>query len=207
MPMIWGLGGGYRFSWAFMYWISRALTVLQSSRSSLATSLIGLAPAAAADVMAEPLGVERVVGQEGQLLLSHGATPPAEDSPDLQVQVDPDVAAGLVPHPPGSAVVPRALDLTTAAAGRFFSLRKNEMTRVPGSPKTPRTTGKRAEAGEAILIEKQARAARSGHELIISVSREPPKLRKALFHAVGSMVRGSFYPLAFKKTQNMIFCF
>ena len=33
-------GRASRFSWAFMYCISKALTVLQSSRSSLATSLM-----------------------------------------------------------------------------------------------------------------------------------------------------------------------
>jgi hypothetical protein len=103
--------------------------------------LDGRGPAAAADVEGEALGVERVVGQEGQLLLLHGSAPPAIDPPNLQIQIDPGIAAGLVPNPPDLAVVPPGLDPATATASRFFSRRTRVINRAPGSPKMPLTVG------------------------------------------------------------------
>jgi len=103
--------------------------------------LDGRAPAAAADVIGEALGIKRVVGQEGQLLLFHGTATPAVHPPNLQIQIDTGIAAGLVPNTSDLAVVPPDLDLATATASRFFSRRTRVITRAPGSPKMPLTVG------------------------------------------------------------------
>ena len=47
-----------------------------------------------AHVIGKSLGVERIVGQEGKFLLFHLATPSAQNTPDLQFEVDPRVATG-----------------------------------------------------------------------------------------------------------------
>ena len=58
--------------------------------------LDGGGTATLANVKGKPLCVERVVGQEGKFLLFHLAAPSAQNTPNLQFQVDPRVAAGEV---------------------------------------------------------------------------------------------------------------
>ena len=58
--------------------------------------LDGGGTATLANVKAKPLCVERVVGQEGKLLLFHLAAPSAQNTPNLQFEVDPRVAAGEI---------------------------------------------------------------------------------------------------------------
>jgi hypothetical protein len=63
----------------------------------------GTAPLA--NVKGKPLGVEWIVGQEGKLFLLHLAAPPAQNTPDLQFEVDARVAAGEVSDQAELAVV------------------------------------------------------------------------------------------------------
>jgi hypothetical protein len=58
--------------------------------------LDGGGTATLANVKGKPLCVERVVGQEGKFLLFHLAAPSAQNTPNLQFEVDPRVAAGEV---------------------------------------------------------------------------------------------------------------
>ena len=58
--------------------------------------LDGGGTATLANVKGKPLGVERVVGKEGKLLLFHLAAPSAQNTPDLQLEIDPRVAAGKI---------------------------------------------------------------------------------------------------------------
>ncbi len=87
----------------------------------------------------EPLGVERVVGQPGQLLLLHSAAAPAVHAPDLDLQVHPSVATGEVAYSTGLAIVERSMIPSTRSTGRFFPRRRSRKIRALGSPKMPRT--------------------------------------------------------------------
>ena len=92
-----------------------------------------------AHVKGKPLGVERIVGQEGKLLLLHLAAPPAQNTPDLQFEVDARVATGEVADQAGFAVVEGPVCRTATSADCFFWRRVNRMTRALGSPKIPDT--------------------------------------------------------------------
>jgi hypothetical protein len=99
------------------------------------------APAAPSDKAGKALGVERIVRQKVEPLPLHLATTPAINSPHLQFQKYPRVAARKVAHPADLAVVPAHLNLTATAASRFFERRLSVITRAFGSPKMPRTVG------------------------------------------------------------------
>jgi hypothetical protein len=101
--------------------------------------LDGRCPAAPTNIEREAFGVERIVGQEGQLLLLYGAATPAADSPYLHLQVHAGIAARLVSHASSFAVVPASMHATAAPACCFFERRLRVMTRATGSPKTPLT--------------------------------------------------------------------
>jgi hypothetical protein len=101
--------------------------------------LHGRAAVVSVEIIGEPFGVKPVVGQEGQLFLFHGTTTPAEDSSNLQIEINPDIAAVLVPDAPDLVVVPAPLDMAAASAGCFFSRRTRKIIRAPGSPKIPLT--------------------------------------------------------------------
>src|SRR4030043_200049 len=92
-----------------------------------------------AHVKGKPLGVERVVAQEGELFLLHLAAPSAQNTPDLQLEVDARVAAGEVSDQPELPIVEYPVDRTASSADCFFVLRVNPMTRALGSPKIPDT--------------------------------------------------------------------
>jgi len=131
--------------------------------------LYGRAPAASADIIGEPLGVKRVVGQEGQLFLFHGITKPAEDASNLQSEINPDIAAGLVPDASDLVVVPAPLNPTAASAGCFFPS-DEENNPSPQVSENPLDLGQRAESGESIFVEKQTHPSWNRHALIISFS-------------------------------------
>jgi hypothetical protein len=76
-------------------------------------------PTAPAHVEGEALGVEGVVRQEGERLPLHRATAWAGHAPHLEVEVDPQVAAGEIPNAAAPAVVPPALH-PTAGPTRLF---------------------------------------------------------------------------------------
>src|SRR4030043_1392401 len=73
-----------------------------------------------ANVKGKPLGVERIVGQEGKLLLLHLAAPSAQNAPDLQFEVDACVAAGEVADQAGLAVVEGPVRCSATSANCFF---------------------------------------------------------------------------------------
>jgi len=85
---------------------------------------------APAHVEGEALGVEGIVGQEGERLPLHRATARAGHAPDLEVEVDPQVAAGEIPNAAAPAVVPPALPSTAGPTGRFFDRRARVMIRA-----------------------------------------------------------------------------
>jgi hypothetical protein len=96
-------------------------------------------PATASDVIREPLGVGRIVGQERQPLALHAATTPARDAPNLHLQMDVPDAPGEIAHQPNAPVVPAPVHEPAAAADRFFERRSRLSTRTCGSPSTSRT--------------------------------------------------------------------
>ncbi len=97
------------------------------------------APATTTHVPGETLRVERVVRQERQPLAFHRSAAPTVNPSDFQLEVDPSIAAGQVPHPSRRAVVPTTARLSAGAAAGFFPRRMSVITRTRGSPKTPRT--------------------------------------------------------------------
>jgi hypothetical protein len=101
--------------------------------------LDGGGTATLANVKGKPLGIERIVGQEGKLLLLHLAAPSAQDTPDLQFEVDARVAAGEVADQAVLAVVESPVCRTATSADCFFCRRVNRMTRALESPKRPDT--------------------------------------------------------------------
>ncbi len=92
-----------------------------------------------ANVKGKPLGVERIVGQEGKFLLLHLAAPSAQNTPDLQFEVDARVAAGEVADQAELAVVESPVCRTASSTDCFFCRRVNRMTRALESPKIPDT--------------------------------------------------------------------
>ena len=90
-------------------------------------------------VIGKPLGVERIVGQEGKLLLLHLAAPSAQNTPDLQFEIDTRVATGEVSDQAELAVVEGPVCRTATSADCFFCRRVKWMTRALGSPKIPDT--------------------------------------------------------------------
>jgi len=98
-------------------------------------------PTAPAHVEGEALGVEGIVGQEVEPFLLHRATAPAGHPPDLEIEIDPQVAAGEIAHAAPLAVVPAAVGSATDSTGRFFDRRVSMMMRAWGSPKIPVTVG------------------------------------------------------------------
>src|SRR6266540_1219236 len=96
-------------------------------------------PTAPPHVEGEALGVERIVGQEGEPFLLHLATAPTGHAPDFDLEVDPHVAAGEISDAALLAVVPAALPPAAGPAGRFFDRRVSVMMRAWGTPKIPVT--------------------------------------------------------------------
>src|ERR1700730_6659981 len=95
----------------------------------------------------EPLGVERVVGQPGELLLLHGTAPPAVHAPDLHLQVDPRIATREVSYPANLVIVESPVAAPTDTTNRFFPRRSRRTTRALGSPKMPRTVARGRKPG------------------------------------------------------------
>jgi hypothetical protein len=95
--------------------------------------------AATADIIGKALGIERIVRQKVEPLALHRATVTAVDTPHLQFQKNPRVAARQIAHPPLLAIVPAHLLATAAPASRFFERRLSLITRAFGSPKIPHT--------------------------------------------------------------------
>jgi len=76
------------------------------------------------------LGVEGIVRHKCELLLLHLATVLTRYAADLEVEVDPEIAAGEIPDAAPAAIVPAALCPSTGLTGRFFERRTSLMTRA-----------------------------------------------------------------------------
>jgi hypothetical protein len=105
----------------------------------LGDGLDGALPAAPAHVEGEPLGAKGIVGQPLQPLALHAAAPPAPETANRELEVDPLVATGKIPHQPRTLVVEGPPRLPTHATARFFRRRRRGMTTTYGSPKIPWT--------------------------------------------------------------------
>ena len=92
-----------------------------------------------ANIKGKPFGVERIVGQEGKLLLFHLAAPSTQNTSNFQLQVDPRVATGQIADQPDLAVVEGPVCRTASSTDCFFCRRVNRMTRALESPKIPDT--------------------------------------------------------------------
>ena len=120
---------------------------------------------------AKGMSVAWVVGQEGERLPLHRATARAGHAPDLEVEVDPQVAAGEIPNAAAPAVVPPALHPAAGPTGGFFDRRVRVMIRAWGSPKIPVTVGLGRNPGKAIRIPQAARSSWRWHAPIMPDSR------------------------------------
>ena len=146
-----GLGGGV----ADLRQLRRHVLLLQRldrvpvKPQFLGHVLDGRAAAASADVPSEALGVERVVGQEVELLPLHGTALPAGDAPHLNVEIHAGVTTRQVAHPAPRAVIPARACLAAGATDCFFTRRFRVMTRAFGSPKTPCTVDAGRKPGNA----------------------------------------------------------
>jgi hypothetical protein len=74
------------------------------------------------------------------MLSFHLATAPAQNPSNLELQIDPCVAAAQIANAPRRAIVPARVRSTTFLADRFFERRTSVTTRAFESPKMPRTT-------------------------------------------------------------------
>ena len=135
-------GQGWFRKWKELTLLLHVLFLQILHRLPMQVKLLGDIPnargtAPAPHVEDETLGVERVVGQKGKLLLLHLAAAPALDAAHLQIEVDAKRAAREIAYPPALPVVDTRRDTTTGAACRFFPRRSRVTTRAWGSPKTP----------------------------------------------------------------------
>jgi hypothetical protein len=110
--------------------------------------LDGTVPTASAHEEGEPFGEKWIVGQPVQAFSLHGDTPRALDATNGEVEIDPLVATGKVPNLAWPLIVEGSRDLTTKAAGRFFSRRWRETTTAWESPKIPCTVAKGSNPGK-----------------------------------------------------------
>ncbi len=116
------------------------------------------AATAPTDVVGEALRVERIVAEKVEPLALHGATSPAVDTPDLQLEIDAVIARRQIAHPPRASVVPTAVRSSADAAQRFFERRTSVTMRAFGSPKTPRTLRRARNPGkEYASVRRRAR--------------------------------------------------
>lgn len=84
-------------------------------------------------------GIEGIVGQPGELLLLHGATPGTPDAPDLDLQVHARIATRQVADLSHFVIVEGPDRCATHPTACFFPRRPRRTMRAVGPPKTPRT--------------------------------------------------------------------
>ncbi len=114
-------------------------------------------PTAPTDEPGKPLCIERIVGKEVESLPLHLAATATQHPTDLELQIDPRVAAGQIAHAPGRAVVPAKVRATTFLADGFFERRTSVMTRAHESPKTPRTNSSGRKPGNRYASNRRLR--------------------------------------------------
>jgi hypothetical protein len=99
--------------------------------------LDGADPTATPDEPGEALRVERIVGKKIELLAHHLATGATVNPTDLELHIDPGVAAGQIARSPRRTVVPAHVRPITFLAYGFFERRTIVTTRAKESPNTP----------------------------------------------------------------------
>ena len=152
-------------------------------------------------VEGEPLAVEGIVGQEVEPFLFHLATAPASHPPDLELEVDPPIAAGEIADAALLAIVPAALDPPAYPTRRFFDRRVRVMMRARGSPKMPVTVGLGRNPGKRYAS--HSRRGRRGVGMRrSSLILAPPRPRfRPLPERVSSSSGASFHPLTSTKSH------
>jgi hypothetical protein len=137
--MILGAGVPIRRSWSRMYSFSGSFTgrpvQVQLGRDVLDRRL----PATSPDVEGKALGVERILGEEGQHLSLHGAAARAGHTANLQLQEHVAIAAREVSHPTSRPVVEPVAQPSARTAASFLDRRTRVTTRARGLPKMPTT--------------------------------------------------------------------
>ena len=96
-------------------------------------------PALLAHIQREAFRVVRIRRQPVESLLFHPAADPAVDSPQIQLEIDTQIAAGQVAHSACLPVVPCAMHPAARPTSGFFPRRINVMTRPCASPTTSAT--------------------------------------------------------------------
>ena len=159
-------------------------------------------PTAPAHVEREPLGVEGIVGQKGEPFLLHRATAPAGHAPDLDLEVDAQIAAGQVADAALPAVVPPALDPAAGPTGRFFDRRVRASTRAGGSPKIPTTVELGRKPAKRYVS--QSRRGRGGVGMPVSCLILEPSLQpsRPLPERVPAPSAPCFHPLTSTKSLS-----
>ena len=152
-------------------------------------------PTAPAHVEGEALGVEGIVGQEGEPLALHRATAPAGHAPDLEVEVDAQVAAGEVADAAPLAVVPPALHPAAGPAGRFFDRRVRVMIRAWGSPKIPVTVGLGRNPGKRYASHRRRGRRGVGMRQSCPILAPPPQPFRPLSRAGSRTLSPLFSPI------------
>lgn len=80
------------------------------------------------------LGIQGIVGEKLQALPFHRATTSAMHAPDVEIEVDPGVAAGQIPYPPSLPIVPPYVkNSLTATSGAVCTLWHIKSLSVIGS--------------------------------------------------------------------------
>jgi hypothetical protein len=101
-------------------------------------------PATSSHEEGKALGVKGIVGQPVQTFGLHGATPAAVDTANVEVEIDPLVAAREIADLTWPLIVEGRRGLPTHSAGRFFPRRWSVTTTARESPKSPRTVARGA---------------------------------------------------------------
>src|SRR6266508_5118799 len=159
-------------------------------------------PTAPPHVEGEALGVERIVGQEGEPFLLHRATAPTGHAPDFDLQVDPHVAAGEISDAALRAVVPAALPPAAGPAGRFFDRRVSVMMRAWGSPKIPVTVGLGRNPGKRYASHSRRGRRGVGMPRSSPIPASPPQRFRPLPERRSGLSAPSFHPFTSTKSQN-----
>ena len=200
MPIAGGAGVPARRSCSRMYCCSNAFTVCQAMQF-LGHVPDWRGPTAPAHVEGEALGVERIVGQEVERLSLHSAAPPAGYPPDLELEVDAQIAAGEVADAARLAIVPPALHPTAGPAGRFFDRRVRVSTRACGSPKIPMTVGLGRKPAKRYVSHSRRRRRGVGMRISCTILARLPKPPRPLPARVPAPFAPCFHPLTSTKTQ------
>src|SRR3972149_4699931 len=159
-------------------------------------------PTASPHVETEALCVEGIVGQEIEPLLFHRGPAPTGHAPDLELEGDPQIAAGEIPDAAPLAVVPSALHPAAGPTGRFFDRRVRVRMRAWGSPKIPMTVGLGRNPGKRYASHSRRGCRGLGMRPSCPILAWPPQRFRPLPERVSAPPAPSFHPLTSTKTPD-----